>query len=390
MRKCLLIFDAQDGGVPEHVMRLALGLPERGWAPWIAGPEWASIYEQLRRTRLPITRLPFQAGYSHPVDDACALHGLIHLMRSHQFDLVHAHSPKAGALGRLVAFGFGIPTIFTAHGFAFNPAVRGRPGRDVSLFLERILAPRTDAIICVSDAVRRLALERRLAPPTALHTVRNGAAGSELQLEPDPELERFVSGGPSAGCVTVLGPGKRVDIFIEAARRVLARVADARLAVVGNGVLRGQLERQARSLGLGGQLRFFDYRGPSARQLRSLDVFVSPSPWEAMPIAPLEAMACGVPQIAVNTGGTPEVVSDGVTGLLCQPNDPAGLAEAITRLLSSPALRQRMSVASRDRQRRLFTVQRMVDETAAVLDLVVAASETPVPMPHRKPARSIA
>ena len=372
MRKCLLIFDAPDGGVAEHVMRLALGLGERGWEPWLAGPESASIYEPLGRTRIPVVRLPFRPGYGHPIDDGRALCGLIALMRRHRFDLVHAHSPKAGALGRVVAFGFGVPTVFTAHGFAFNPAVRGRPGRDISLLLERCLAPHTDAIICVSDAVRRLALDRGLSTGGPLQTIPNGAAQYDGELEPDPELERFARGGLSAGCVSVLGPGKGVDLFIEAGARVLARLPKARVAVVGNGVLRPAMERQAQALRLDGRLRFFDYRPPSARQLRSLDLYVSPSPWEAMPIAPLEAMACGVPQVAMNAGGTPEVVSHGETGLLCRPSDAVGLAEAIIRLLSDASLRTRMAKASRERHRRLFTLQRMLDDTADLFDRVLA------------------
>jgi len=376
MRNCLLIFDAPDGGVAEHVMRLALGLRDRGWEPVLAGPESASIYEPLRPTGIPVVPLPFRSGYGHPLDDGRALRGLAGLIRCHDFDLVHAHSPKAGALGRLVAFSLNVPTVFTAHGFAFNPAVRGRPGRDLSLLLERSLAPCTDAIICVSDAVRRLALERRLAAPDALHTVHNGATCCELGLEPDRDLERFAHEGPLAGCVTVLGSGKGVDVFIEAGRRVFARMPEARLAVVGNGVLRSELERRARALRLDGRMRFFDYRRPSARQLRSLDVFVSPSPWEAMPIAPLEAMACGVPQVAMDAGGTPEVVSDGETGLLCQPNDPVDLADGITRLLSDASLRRRMSEASRERHRRLFTLDRMVADTTAVFDGVLAGRQS--------------
>jgi len=372
VRRCLLLFDAPDGGVAEHVMRLALGLRERGWDPWLAGPESASIYEALRTADVPITRLPFRPGYRHPLDDVSVLRDLIGLMRRHRFDLVNTHSPKAGVAGRLVALAVGVPVVSTAHGFAFNPAVRGRPGRDVSLCLERLLAPRTDVIICVSEAVRRLALERQLSAREAVHTIHNGAPSYAAALEPDPELECFSSEGPLAGCMTVLGPGKGVEVFLQAGRHVFARLPEARLAVIGNGVLREELERYARALGLDRRVRFFDYRAPSARQLRSLDVFVLSSPWEAFAIAPLEAMACGVPQVATDVGGTSEAVSDGETGLLCPPNDPPSLAERIVRLLRDPILRARMSEASRARHRRFFTLDRMLDETAAAFDLATA------------------
>jgi glycosyltransferase involved in cell wall biosynthesis len=367
--RCLLLFDAPDGGVAEHVMRLALGLREREWDPWLVGPEFASIYPAMRRTDIPVCTLPFRAGYRHPLDDGRALWDLTRLMRRNHYDLVNTHSPTAGVLGRLVALAVGVPTVHTAHGFAFNPAVRGQPGRAVSLSVERLLGPRTGGIICVSQAVRRLAVERQIAAPDALHIVHNGAPRCAA-VEPDPELERFSNEGPLAGCVTVLGPGKGVDVFLQAAPTVLDRLPEARLAVVGNGILRHQLERDARELGLDWRLRFFDYLSPSARQLRSLDVFVLSSHWEAFPIAPLEAMSCGVPQVTTNVGGTPEAISDGETGLLCPPNDPAALADRIVRLLGDPDLRARMSEASRERHRRLFTLDRMLDETAAVFDRV--------------------
>jgi glycosyltransferase involved in cell wall biosynthesis len=83
-------------------------------------------------------------------------------------------------------------------------------------------------------------------------------------------------------------------------------------------------------------------------------------------------MACGVPQVATAVGGIPEIVNDGVTGLLCRPNDPVHLADRIVALLSDGELRARMSSASRRRHRDCFTLDRMVDETAAVYDLVAA------------------
>ena len=84
-------------------------------------------------------------------------------------------------------------------------------------------------------------------------------------------------------------------------------------------------------------------------------------------------MACGVPQVTTGVGGTAEVVRDGETGLICRPGDPTDLAAQIVRLLIDAELRARMSEASRERYRRLFTVDRMLDETAALFDRVAAA-----------------
>jgi glycosyltransferase involved in cell wall biosynthesis len=387
MRRCLLVFDAPDGGVAEHVLRLALGLGDRGWEPWIAGPRAAVIYSRLAEAGVPVLKLPFRSEYRHVVADGRVMRRLLALLRGRRFELVNTHSPKAGVLGRLAALGARVPVVVTAHGFAFNPAVRGPTGRVVSLGIERLLAPRTSSFICVSEAVRRLALERRLAMPGALHTVHNGAPACDPGLAPIPELDAFSREGPLAGCITVLRPDKGVETFLEAAPLVLDRLPAARLAVIGSGSLREDLEGRARTAGLDGRLRFFDYTPPSARQLRSLDVFVLPSPWEAFPIAPLEAMACGVPQVATNVGGVPEAVSDGETGLLCPPRDGDRLADRIVRLLGDPQLRSRMSEASRQRHRRLFTLERMLDRTAALFDRVVSPPEQ-LPRDARRAPRS--
>ena len=375
MRRCLLVFDAPDGGVAEHVLRLALGLGARDWEAWVAGPRSAVIYPRLAEAGVPVLKLPLRPGYRHAVEDGRVIGRLLGLLSGRRFELVNTHSPKAGALGRLAAVRAGVPVIVTAHGFAFNPAVRGPAGRMLSLGIERLLAPRTSAFICVSEAVRRLALERSLAAASALHTVHNGAPACDGGPAGSPELERFSREGPLAACITVLRPGKGVETFLEAAPLVLDRLPDARLAIIGNGSLRPALERQARALELDGRLRFFEYTPPSARQLRSLDVFVLPSPWEAFPIGPLEAMACGVPQVATDVGGVPEAVSDGETGLLCPPGDPGRLAGCLVRLLGDPALVARMSSASRERHGRLFTLERMLDRTAAVYDRVVSPPE---------------
>lgn len=368
------------------MLRLALGLGDRGWEPWVAGPPSAVIYPRLAEAEVPVLKLPFWPGYRHAVADGRVVGRLRALLRGRRFELVNTHSPKAGALVRLAAVGAGVPVVVTAHGFAFNPAVRGPAGRVLSRGIERLLAPRTSAFICVSEAVRRLALERSLAAPSALHTVHNGAPACEREPAGIPELERFSREGPLAACITVLRPGKGVETFLEAAPLVLDRLPAARLAIIGNGSRRAALERQARTLGLNGRLRFFDYTPPSARQLRSLDVFVLSSPWEAFPIGPLEAMACGVPQVATDVGGVPEAVRDGETGLLCPPGDPDRLADSIVRLLGDAELRSRMSSASRERHRRLFTLERMLDRTAAVYDRVISPPPGP-PLRHARPAQ---
>jgi glycosyltransferase involved in cell wall biosynthesis len=371
MRRCLHVFSAPDGGVPEVVKWLALGLRERGWESWVAGPERASVYPVLVSSDIPIARLPFCGGHANPRADAAVVRSLISLMRKYRFDVVHMRSDKAGTLGRLAARAAGLPAVYNPAGWSFHPAFRNRIGQQLSLAIERALGPQTDAIICVSEAERRLALEK-LGPVSDIYVVHNASPEDGTKPPKDVQLDAFAREGPLAGSIAVLGPVKGLDLLVRSAPLVFAQLPAARLAIIGDGPLRSQLQRQAQALRVGGRLRFFDFQRPSARQLQSLDVFVSPSRYEAFGIGLAEAMACGVPQVATAVGGVPEVVEHGETGFLCPPCDHVQLAQRIVQLLSDPDLRRRLAAASRCRHRRLFGIERMVAETAAVFDRVAA------------------
>jgi glycosyltransferase involved in cell wall biosynthesis len=365
MPDCLLIFEPPDGGVAEHVRQLSLGLREHGWQPWVAGPASSLIYPELRAAGVPVAPLAFGRGYDRPRRDANALRGLLSLLRRKRFDLVHAHAAKAGALGRVAARLAGVPVVYSPHCLPFVGR-RTAHGRALAAAVELALRPATDAMICVAEHERRLALKRRIVSPGAAHVVHNGTVPCDPSLEPDPELAAFARGGYVVGCLSVLRPQKALHVFVDAAPLILARAPDARLVVVGDGELRAQLIDRARAAGVGERLRFFGFRPPAARQLRTFDVFALPSAWEAFPIAILDALACGVPHVATAVGGVPEAVADGVTGLLCPPNDASALADAVVALLGDTPRRQRMALASRERYERLFRLDRAVTETVDV------------------------
>ncbi|GAC1318361.1 MAG: glycosyltransferase family 4 protein [Thermoleophilaceae bacterium] len=365
MRRCLLAFEPPDGGVAENVMRLALGLRAHGWDPFVAGPERSVIYPALADASIPVARLPFHRGYRRPNRDVRALRSLIAIMRCERYDLIHAHAAKAGVLGRLAARATGTACIYSPHCFPFvRPADRLR--RRAFVAVERSLAGRTDAILCVAEAEREVALDNGIAPPERLHVVHNGSEPCPQHVQPDRELAQFGEAGPVAAVMAVLRPQKAVDVFIEAVPAVLVKVPSARFAIVGQGEMLEQLRSRAAELGVFDRILFKSFEPPSARTLRAIDVFVLPSAWEAFPISVLEAMACGIPQVATDVGGTAEAVVAGETGLLCPPGDPAALADRIATLLGDEAMRRRMGAAARARHHERFETSMMVESTAAL------------------------
>jgi glycosyltransferase involved in cell wall biosynthesis len=331
-RRIALVCEPPDGGVAEHVRRLAAGLPEHGYEPVV----------------LDSRVLPFRRDYRHPHRDLQALGALVRRLRG--FDLVHAHAAKAGVLARLAAGRR--PVVYTPHCFPFVGGSAAR--RRFGLVVERALSPLTAATICVCEDEAGVA---RAAGLGRLEVVHNGCPACE-PVEPALAFD-----GPVVGAVTVLRRQKRIDLLLAAAPRIID--AGAAVVVVGDGP-----EAEALRAAADPRVTFLPFRGPSARYLRALDVYVLPSDWEAFPIGLLEAQACGVPQVATDVGGTREALVP-ETGLLVPPGDPRALADAVIALLRDPGRRAAMSDASRARHAERFTVERMVAETAAVYDGVL-------------------
>ena len=372
MPRVLLIFEPPDGGVAENVAQLALRLGDHGYDVEAAGPMEAITYGRLAAAGVPVHRLPLVRGYGSPGRDAAALRALRALISPARHDLVHCHSAKAGVLGRIAARARGVPAVYSPHAFPFVGEF-GAPRRVFATATEWALGrAATAAILCVCEAERELARARRIAPPARLRVVYNGCEPCDEAVEPDAALLALRDQGPLAASIAVLRQQKRIDVLIDAAPLVFARVPDARIAIVGDGPLREDLHARAAALGLDRDERFvfLAFEPPSARHLRAVDVFVLSSGWEGLPISVLEALACGVPQVATDVGGTGEAITAD-TGVLVPPHDPEALAAALTTMLKDPARRRRMAAASRTRHSERFGIDRMVAETAALYDSVL-------------------
>lgn len=375
MRRVLIAFEPPDGGVPENVAQLALGLAAHGWHAEVAGPQDATPYGQLELAGIPVHRLALGRGYGQPGSDLRALEALVGLLRRGSFDLIHCHAAKAGVLGRLAALASGKPSLYSPHCFAFAGRLQG-PGRLAATAIERALGRLGGAILCVCESEREVALHAGVATPERLYVVYNGSEACPQEGgEPEPTLAALGARGPVAGAVAALREQKHLDLLIDATPLVLARVPEAGVAIVGNGPLRDTLHARAGRLGLDSDKRFalLPFTPPAARALKSLDIYVLPSAWEAFPIGVLEALACGVPQVVTDVGGSREAVTPD-TGTLVVPDDPRALADAIVDLMSNPARRAAAAEASRRRHAEHFGVARMVQESAAVYDAEVAGA----------------
>jgi glycosyltransferase involved in cell wall biosynthesis len=234
---------------------------------------------------------------------------------------------------------------------------------------ERALARGTDAIVAISDRIRRELLEtHRIGRASQYHVVPLGfdlrpfaAVDARARAEARAALEL----SPSAPVVATVGrltAIKQHDLFLEMAARVHASRPDAVFLVVGDGDLRVTLEGRARELGIADRTRFVGWRRDLPTIYAAADVFALTSRNEGTPVALIEAMAAGVPGVATDVGGVPDVIARADLGILVPFGDAAAMAAAVERLLGDPSLRQRMGAAGRDEVLRRYRHERLVDD----------------------------
>ncbi len=224
----------------------------------------------------------------------------------------------------------------------------------------RRLAPRTDAFVCISEYVREM-VRGYGVPEDKLVRIPCGT-DVEVEREYPSSLRRelnLLPETPVIGTTGIWRPNKGFTYFIAACELVLKREPLAQFLLGGRAYgpdasfatslwMRGQLLRGA------GALTYTGYQPEVGRFLSALDVFVLPSDCEPFGQVLIEAMARGLPVVATNTGGAPEIVVHGETGYLVPPRDPMAMAMAINRMLAEPLRRLEMGEAGRERVRRLF------------------------------------
>jgi glycosyltransferase involved in cell wall biosynthesis len=361
--RVLQIVQPESGGSAVHALALSLGLQARGWAVEVATSSTSLIRPALDDAGIPVHLLPF-SGRPARADwrDLRALPALRDLDRSGSWDLVHAHSSKAGAIARL-SLPRERPLFYTPHCFAFA-ARWSVPKRAAYWAVEQALVTRAIAIIAVCRWERDLARHRLLGAASRTVLIEHGVPPCS-GAAPDPELVAFKGDRPLAGIVARLDDQKDVLTPLLAMRRVIDRRPEAgRLAIVGNGPMRVPIEAEITRLGLEGEARCFDFGGAVGPYLNALDLFVLSSRWESLPLGILEAMRCGLPVLASRVGGIPDAVEDGVTGRLVPRADVEAFAAALEALFGDPTARERLGGEAKGAATRRFDVERMVDLTA--------------------------
>jgi glycosyltransferase involved in cell wall biosynthesis len=316
-----------------------------------------------------------------PATDVRALAALVTLLRRLRPHLVHARSAKARFLAPLAARLARVPvTLQTVHGWSFNNAVDRR--RPLFVRLERLARTLCDATVLVSqqDLVEGMALG--VLPPSAVArgeaiVIRSGIDLTAVTPLDGPARRAFRAAQgvpdtrPVISLVQRLSPPKTPLVFVRALPRILAERPDAVAWIVGDGPLAASAEQAVTAAGLAGRVVFLGLRKDMPDVLSASDVVVHSSIREGLPRVVLEALAVGTPVVATAVGGVPDVLADGVNGLLVPPEDPAALASAVLATLADPAATARRVQAGQAAVHP-FSARQMLDEQHALYRRLLA------------------
>jgi len=362
----LHVIEATEGGTRRWLENAVLGLdPARVRCSCICSTlrddSFLETVDEFRRRGVQVWVVEMRRAL-HPVQDALAIITIRHILKSGRFDIIHAHSSKAGALVRLAARGRnGAPVVYTPHAFSF---LAGGWAAPVFKLFERRARRWTGRLLAVSEAERSAAVGLGY-PAEVVSVIANGVEVSAASAPLNGTVY-------NAGFIGSLRKQKDPLAFVAACGGVHRRRPGARFVLCGDGPLRHACQALASDIGFDGTLRFMGWLADPRPVLEDLDVFVSCGRYEGMSFALLDAMAAGKAVVSTRAPGNEELIRDGETGLLAQAGDAQAIADCILRLMDEPGLARRLGERARQAVVERYTIQRQLGLLASFYQTVAA------------------
>ncbi|MFA6410059.1 MAG: glycosyltransferase family 4 protein [Candidatus Buchananbacteria bacterium] len=361
-----LITQSEWGGAGRYVFDLAGNLPKDQYEVAVAAGGNEELFESLKKIAITTYQLKNLVRQISAIDDIKAYSEIKKLVKKVNPDILHLNSSKAGVIGAIAGRHAKVKKIvYTAHGFVFNEPMPGWK-KIIYLLAEKFSAKYKDAIICVSEFDRQTAIKNKIASETKLVTVNNGVgpidfidsktAREKLNLPPDKIV---------IGTIANFYETKGLVYLIKAAKLITEKFPDVIFRLIGFGQLENDLKAEIQRLNLSD--RFFIGKVENGKNyLKAFDYYILSSVKEGFPYAILEAMQTGLPIVATNVGGIPEMISDKTNGLLVKSADPRALAQALTSLLQDKNLAAQLGNQAKLDVEKKFSLQKMLAETQKV------------------------
>ena len=359
------------GGPAIHTILLTQGLnPERYSTVLVKGCEDISegnmlgLAKEKNVSPIFIESLQREIKFSR---DWNAFWKLYSLIKKEKPDIVHTHTAKAGALGRLAAKIAGVPIIIhTFHGNTFQGYFSSARAKKF-LMIEKFLSSFTDKIITVSKRGMEDILTYKIAKKEKITHIPLGLeltkffSADKFKGELRKEFG-FTDQDLLIGIVARLVPIKGHTVFLQAAERVLQKNSDAKFLVVGDGELRKELEALTKKLGIEKNVFWTGFRSDLERIYADLDLVVLSSLNEGLPVAIIEAMSASRPVVSTDVGGVRELVQDNKNGIVVRSEDPQALADAIIDITSDRTKLKEMGIRAKDLAYPRYDIKRLIGD----------------------------
>ena len=381
MRVLRLITRLNIGGPSIQAMELTRRLTERGFATTLAHGvvgagegDMRYLLDALPR-RYDVMEVPTLRRPLSPVSDLRSVAFVLALMRRFKPALLHTHMAKAGTVGRLAALIYNrtsgrerVRVVHTYHGHVlegyFSPAKTR-----MFVGIERALARASDRIIAISPRIcDELQQQYRIGRPDQYRVVGLGfdlrpfAGVDDTARQAARNALDIPAGTAVVATVGRLTAIKHQELFLTVAKRVLDQGREAVFLVVGDGELRDELERLARTFAIGSRVRFLGWRRDLDTIYAATDVFLLTSRNEGTPVALIESLAAGCAGVSTDVGGVRDVLISEDLGLVAPLDDSAQLASHVLSLLGDPGRRRRMGEEGRRFVLERFSIERLVDD----------------------------
>jgi glycosyltransferase involved in cell wall biosynthesis len=282
---------------------------------------------------------------------------VVHYVREHKIEIIHAHLPWAGVVARLAGRVAGVPVIYTEH----NKQERYHfATRWMNLLTMNWLT----SVVAVSQDVENSIKKFKPGLKSSLHVILNGVnidhfAPGKFDAKTVKASLDIPQSSPVIGTIAVFRFQKRLDLWIEIASKILQQFPDTHFVIVGDGPLKEMLLEKQKQSGIAERIHFTGLQTEVRPYLAAFDLYMMTSIFEGLPIALLEAMASGCAVISTDAGGIKEVIREKNEGLLCSVDEPLRLVE-FARLLAEEGKRKSIALAGRKRIEESFSMNAMV------------------------------
>ncbi len=349
------------GGVEEHVLRLMGGLDKERFEPVVVCP---GALLDLMGEDIEALKIRAHAVNLRRWWHIGEIKKFLAVLKEEKPTIVHSHLFRATMFAAPLSKCAGVPKVIeTAH-------IREawRKGIKKAYCIDRFFYRFVDKIIAVSKAVKGYLVDEKGVPAQKIEVIYNGVDVEKFSSRDTVHSPQSGNRKFTIGVIGRLEPQKGHRYFLEAVTMLGDKGKDIDFRIIGDGILRHELERMARDFGIDDRVRFLGYQKDMREVIATFDLVVLPSLYEGLPLVILEAGAMGKPVIATDVDGSGEAVIDGETGILVGPGDSDALKEAMERCLTEKEALVRFGKAGREHVARSFTSALQIDNTEKLYD----------------------